>query len=364
MQSNADSTRAPTERTPRRARRLPARLTALLVLLALAGCNNPPQRFDARFMAMGTLVDVTLYGVSTERGNELVRVLEQHFEDWDKAWDPWEGNGLARVNRALDRGESAPIDGELTTMLERARRIEVRSGHRFDPAIGALVRLWGFDRGKPEDARPPAADRIRRLLDQRPRLTDLRLADGRVSTANPAVRIDLGGFAKGYAVGRALSLLRERGVDNAIVNAGGDLAAIGRPGERRWRIGIRAPRGEGLLAAVDIDGGETVFTSGDYERFFVYEGRRYHHILDPRTGMPARGVRSVTILGTDPALADAAATALFVAGPQHWITVARKLGVRYVMLVDDDGIVHMNPAMAKRVRFQGDAPRVRRSEPL
>jgi thiamine biosynthesis lipoprotein len=184
-------------------------------------------------------------------------------------------------------------------------------------------------------------------------------------STNDAVRLDLGGFAKGYGVDVAIEHLREMGITNAVVNAGGDLRAIGRHGNRPWRVGIRNPRGPGILASVDVQGDESVFTSGDYERYFEYEGIRYYHILDPRTGYPARGARSVTVFDDNAAEADAAATAIFVAGPEEWYEVAKSMGIKAVMLVDTRGTIYMTPNLKDRIYFDvKPLPKIIYSEPL
>ena len=141
-------------------------------------------------------------------------------------------------------------------------------------------------------------------------------------------------------------------VENAIINAGGDLRVIGQHGNRPWRIGIRHPRESRILASIEVSGDTSVFTSGDYERFFEVDGQRYHHIIDPRTGYPASSTTSVTIIHSNAATADAAATALFVAGPDQWPSTARNMGIRYVMLIDKQGTIHMNPAMQSRIHFE------------
>ena len=185
------------------------------------------------------------------------------------------------------------------------------------------------------------------------------MGDDGVLLGQPGMALDLGGFAKGVAVQRAVDLLLAQGIEHAIVNAGGDLRAVGRHGDRPWRVGVRDTRGPGVLALIEIAGDESVFTSGDYERYFMHEGRRYHHILDPRTGYPARGLASVTVIHPDAGLADAAATALFVAGPGEWPGVASALGTDMVMVVTDDGGIEMSPAMEPRIRFPGEKPPVR-----
>src|SRR3569832_1091603 len=153
-------------------------------------------------------------------------------------------------------------------------------------------------------------------------------------------------------------------IANASINAGGDLRAIGRHGDRPWHIGIRDPRGPGILAAIDIDGDESVYTSGDYERYFDYEGKRYQHIIDPRSGYPAEGAMSATVIYPGGGVCGGAATALMVAGPQGWREVVRGMQLKYAMLVASDRTVYMTPAMAKRMHFEIDpAPRVVIGEP-
>ena len=162
----------------------------------------------------------------------------------------------------------------------------------------------------------------------------------------------------------AVRHLRELGVQNAIVNAGGDLRAIGSRAGHPWRIAIRRPSGTGVFATIDVTGDASIFTSGHYERNFTHEGKTYHHIIDPRTGFPAEGAQSVTVVHTDATTADAAATALFIAGPDSWHQVATDMGIRYVVLVDSQGVLHMNPAMAERIELLDREVEVVISPPL
>jgi len=161
----------------------------------------------------------------------------------------------------------------------------------------------------------------------------------------------------GNAVDLAIRHLQDMGITNAIVNAGGDLRATGRHGERPWRVAVRKPGG-GIIGAVDVHGDEALFTSGNYERFRQDEQERYPHILDPRSGWPVEDVASVTVIAGEGILADAAATALVVAGLADWPAVAHTLGLNQVLLVDESGTVYLTPEMDQRVRFSGDVERV------
>ena len=173
---------------------------------------------------------------------------------------------------------------------------------------------------------------------------------------NPAVSLNFGAFAKGYAIALQIEGLKKLGIDNAVINAGGDLSVIGKHGERPWNIGIRHPRLDQILASIEVKDGESVFTSGDYERSYRYQGRRYHHILDPDTGYPTKDAQSVTVLHNDAGLADAAATAIFVAGSEHWQTTAKNMGTRLVLLVDANGDIHLTAAMQARIKFLDKSP--------
>ena len=193
-------------------------------------------------------------------------------------------------------------------------------------------------------------------MQQHPTMDDLDIRNGKLISRNRGVNLDFGGFAKGYAMDIARAQLRKMGIGNAILNAGGDLCVSGSHGKRPWKVGIRHPQGKGIIAALEVADGECVLTSGNYERYLEYKGVHYAHILDPRTGYPVQGIVSVTVIDKDGGLADAAATALTVAGTRDWYTAARKMGLKYVMLVADDGTVYVNPAMAKRINYEGNTP--------
>ncbi len=331
-----------------------AALLALAVLAApLAGCGEPPRLREERIQVFGTWVDLALWGVDDTTAARAIRVVQGDLGDLHTRWHAWQPGELTRINAALASGEAVEVAATMRPVLARAGELSRRSGDLFNPAIGRLVGLWGFHADAPAKRVPPPDQAIATLVAARPTMGDLRFDGARLHSANPAVQLDLGAFAKGYGVDIAIGRLQDLGVRHAMVNAGGDLRVLGRRGDRPWRVGIRAPGG-GLLAAVEVTDGESVFTSGTYERQFEYAGTRYHHIIDPRTGYPARGLSSVTVIGRDGAEADAAATALLVAGPD-WPRTARALGLSAVLAVDETGDLEATPEMAARLQFI-DAP--------
>lgn len=340
-------------------------ISPLLVVITLLGCAPEPSVYHEQIPVFGTLVEVKLWGVDEAQGRELVDQLAADFEYMHHAWHPWEAGSLGRVNQLLPSGVAFSAGPSLLPLIQRASELSQQSGGLFNPAIGELIALWGFANDGPPKGPPPTPEAIAVLVEKNPRMEDIQVDGISFRSTNTAVRLNFGAYAKGYAVDRAIEHLREAGVKHAIVNAGGDLRAIGRHGERPWRIGIRHPRQAGVLASVEIEGDESVFTSGDYERFFDWEGERYNHIIDPRNGYPARGVASVTVFAHQADLADAAATALAVAGPRNWLPVARAMGVSGVMLVDEAGNVQVTPGIRQRIQFQGESlPSIEVSGPL
>ncbi len=326
-------------------------LATLVVLLAACERAQPPV-YQQQILALGTLVDVSIYGTDEETAQKAIRIITNDMEHIHHQWHAWHASPLTRINEQLAAGETITLDNESHALLAKGIDLAERSNELFNPAAGQLIGIWGFHSDERRDTAPPSEAQIKKLTDQAPKMSDLELNGNQLSSHNPAVQIDVGGFAKGYAIDVAIDELRKLGINNAIVNAGGDLRAIGSKGERTWRIGVRDPRTPGVIASLTTEGDESVFTSGDYERYFFYDGKRYHHIIDPRSGYPAVGNSSVTVIHTDATTADAAATAIFIAGPKEWPETAKQMGIEDVMVIDDQGAITMTPSMAKRIRFE------------
>jgi len=341
---------------------LPLAVLALAAAL-LAGCRSDTPVYTTRFLAFGTLMDLSIVGVSQAQAERASQLLERDFQFMHRAWHAWEPGPMGRVNRLLAEGKTFAAPPSVLPLVRLSRLYAEQSGDLFNPAIGHLVDLWGFHSDAPECRPPPTTEQIRKLVAASPRMSDVHDDGILLRSDNPAVKLDFGAIGKGYGIDLAIGHLRELGIHNAIINAGGDLRAIGTRGGRPWRIAVRRPTG-GVLGVILVSGDESVFTSGDYERNFIYEGKTYHHIIDPRTGRPAEGTRSVTVVHSDATGADAAATALFVAGPEQWQEVARRMGIRTLLLMDAKGVLHMTPEMAERIELLDKGAEVRLSAPL
>jgi len=330
--------------------------SAIVAVCLLTACSNNTEEsrgplFEEQMFVLGTIVNITIYGESEEKSQKVFHDLLTDFKYMQAAWNPWKKGSLARVNKLLAEDEPFAVGPAVKKLIEQSSVLSEKSEGLFNPAIGGLVKLWRFHQDEMPQGPPPKKEEIDRWLLQKDSMNNLRLDDLMLSTTNKNLKLDFGAFAKGYGVDRAIEYLKSEGVENAIINAGGDLRAIGSKGNKPWVIGIRHPRGDGVIASLKIKGDESVFTSGDYERYYEYQGVRYHHILDPRTGYPASELTSVTVVHKSAAIADAAATALFIAGPSAWERIANKLDVDQAMLIDKAGTVYLTPKMDQRIEF-------------
>ncbi|AKS42897.1 FAD:protein FMN transferase [Wenzhouxiangella marina] len=318
-------------------RRGPAAFTLLALLLC--ACSAPEPAVErARFLVFGTEVEVQIRGSDPDRTAIAFAELGAEFQRMHRDWHPWAPGALTRLNAALTTGSwVADVDADLLRLIEVSRSLEQRTGGRFNAGIGALVSLWGFHTSDyPITSPPPSAEAIRALSAKAPSLLELDIDGGRVRSPNPALQLDFSGIAKGMAGRLACERLAVLDLDDALINLGGDvvICAPGRP----WRIAI-SDRGEGLLEVRSLSGPLAIFTSGNDQRWGEWQGERYAHILDPSTGQPVDHVMQATVIDRDPILADAAATALVVAGPD-WKALASDLALDQVLVIDAEGQVH------------------------
>lgn len=330
----------------------------LICTTLLSACEQPAKQYHYSIFTFGTLIDITLYDVEKQLADDAFERLQTDFDNYHQHWSPWTDGDLALINQQIaGKANTITVPGHLLPIIKTSISLSEQSNTYFNPAIGNLINLWQFHRHDEKDIQPPDDDHIQALLKNNPQMSDLSFdQQGRMISNNPGVSLNFGAFAKGYAISLEIDQLKKLGIKNAVINAGGDLSVIGKHGDRAWNIGIRHPRSEQILASVEVKDNESVFTSGDYERLYHFQGQRYHHILDPTTGYPTKDAQSVTIMHADAGLADAAATAIFVAGSKRWHRVAKNMGIRYVMLVDAKGDIHITAAMRERIKFLNKSP--------
>lgn len=308
--------------------------------------HTPEVQYRSRFL-LNTVCSLQVPG-----GPEWLPILDRILDETARlnaVFNPYQPDSPLDAFNA----RQAPLtDPEIVAVTEAALQVSRESEGAFDVTIFPLVRLW---RAARQAGRPPSDSEISRAKSQ----VDYRclLADGgRVRKTRPEVQMDLGGIAKGYAAGLAAKRLRAAGAKAGVVDFGGNLVVIGAKGRRPWQVGVKDPRGAGLIGVLELRDA-AVSTSGDYQRYFEAQGVRYHHLLDPRTGWPARSMRSVTVVAKDPVLADAWSTAFFILGPEWTDAYCRNHPELQALWVDAQGRIGVTPGLRSSFRPQtGHAP--------
>lgn len=327
-------------------------LLLLLATLVLGSCAEQQEPlYQEQGYVFGTLVEVSIYGKPEAEAKQAVSVVMQEFQRLHTMLHAWQPSELSELNDGLAHGDSVAVSDEMATILKDAAQLSKQAHGMFNPAIGGLVALWGFHADEFKPVQPADKD-ISALVEANPQMSDLSILNGRVESKNPAVQIDLGGYAKGYALDRAATLLHQRGINDALINIGGNVLALGKHGERAWKVGIQHPRKSGAIASLELRDGEAIGTSGDYQRYFMIGNIRYCHIINPHTGYPMQAVQAVTVLTHGPragVLSDADSKPLFVSGVKGWRNAARLMSVDEAMLVDEQGRVHVTTAIQKRL---------------
>ncbi len=310
--------------------RLALLLTAACVMLCACSRTDPDADSVLRvdLLAFSTTVSFSVFAPPANFQQTVVPALEQRMHILETRWRSFGEGSLGTLNQSLETGGCATTDAQTLELIKTALEHQRESGGLFDPTLGIEVDAWGFRDFDQKEKRPL------------PRAKGTLSVNGNTLCADGPLRIDLGGIAKGAIVLELARVLASFNVDNAIINVGGDLLVLGRRGDGPWRVAIQHPRGRGVIATIEAASGDAIFSSGDYHRRIVVDGQVTHHILDPRTQAPSTGAIATTVIHSDPVLADAAATALLVAGSREFPVVARRLGITRAILINEDLTVH------------------------
>jgi len=327
-------------------------LSALLVVLA-ASPPSPPVRTETRPM-MGTHVTVTLVGSTPSKAREGFDAAFSAFSRVNEVMNEWRpDSALSAVNRQAGDGTFVTVPEDLCAALRRGVLGAEQTGGLFDPTWAALRGMWRF--GTDLSPALPDPEELKKRC-ARISFRDVEFAPAPgcgVRLTREGMQLGLGGLAKGWAVDRAVEKLRALGFKHFFVQAGGDFYAAGKKAGRPWKVGIRDPRGEpGSVFAV-LEVSDAAFsTSGDYENFFLLDGQRYHHIIDPRTCYPATASRSATILAPSAVDAEVLTKSVFILGGREGLALAEKHGAAAVV-VTADGQVLASPSLDKKLKRTG-----------
>ena len=323
----------------------------LCTVLLLNACREPtPQLYTADLYVFGTVVNISLYHTNDKQAQKALSAIETHFNHMHHYWHAWKPGRLQTINQALRDQGQVNLNSDEQLFFKQVIDLSLRSQHTFNPAIGELINLWGFHTDEYPITSPPPDERLwQQVAAYDADMGDLSLRGTVLTSSNSHVWLDFGGIAKGLAVDQAVDILHAHKIKNAIVNAGGDLRSIGSKQHQPWRIAIQTPGEDAILATLEVQTDEAIFTSGNYYRYKEFAGQRYPHIIDGRTGQPVTGISSATVIADHGILADAAATALIVAGPDQWLETATDMGVQQALIIDDAGTCRATPKMLKRL---------------
>ncbi len=301
---------------------------------------------------MGTAIRVELWAEDAAQGQAAIDAVMAEMHRIDRAMSPYKADSeLSIINRDAAQ-RAVPLSDEMFTLLERAQHFSALSDGAFDITYAAVGHLYDYRAGvRPSDA---AIVQARAAVGWRHLVLDT--ASRSLRFGRPGMRIDLGGFAKGHAVDRGAQILAARGIAHAIVTAGGDSRVLGDRRGRPWTIAIRDPRNaEGVVAVLPLED-VAISTSGDYERFFVRDGERCHHLIDPATGKSPCGVRSVTILAADGLTTEGLSKSVFVLGVERGMRLIESLTEVDAVVVDAQGRLHYSSGLLGGAPQTGPSP--------
>ena len=317
-------------------------LGLLFTLLVLTQPARSSDVYKYHQVSLGTTVEITLVAPEEEEARRAAMQAFQEIKRIEQLMSPKITSGdVYRINQSAGAGW-VNVSPETIEVIQKAKEISTLSEGAFDITVAPLTRIW---RGAREKGFPPSVEEVAKLLELVNFREMLISPEGKVLLRKKGMAVDFGGIAKGYAVDKAFEILRSLGHENIIVNAGGDLRAGGKRGDQPWTIGIQHPRQpDGIMAKMSLSD-SAMATSGNYQKFFMYQGRRYGHIFNPSDGFPTESSQSVSVTHKNSMTADALATAVFVMGPEKGYALCQKMDGVNCFIVDRDGRVIVSPGL-------------------
>ncbi|MGI6327777.1 MAG: FAD:protein FMN transferase [Dethiobacteria bacterium] len=326
-------------------------LLMLLFIFNIMGCSGE-DKYEKTVFLMDTKVDITIYGngMSNKQYVKLANEIETEMKLLESIFSSHiTGSDIRRINEAAGR-EAVKVSPETVFVLQKALEVAEMSGGAFDPTVAPLLDLWGFKTDEPAIPSQNDLEEVLPLVNYRE--VEIDEASSTVFLPQPGMKIDLGGIAKGYIVDRGLKIVDNSSVSALFINAGGDISVAGtKSSGEMWRIAIQDPfESQRLTAVLDVEEG-SIATSGDYQRFFEAGGEKYHHIIDPKTGYPAAGISSVSILAPDTITADALSTAVFVLGLEDGLELLERLDGIEGVIIDKQGEIFASSGLADNLEI-------------
>lgn len=327
----------------------------LISILLITSCQKQTDHLiKKQYFIFGTIIEVLVWHDDEKLVNQALADVETELNGMHSQWHAWKVGRLNKINKALRSDKLFALTVEEVAFIKTTAELSQQSLGYFNPAMGELINIWGFHTDDyPITQAPPDDSVIQDFFKNIPTMSDINITNRQISSSNQRIWIDYGGVAKGYAIDKAINIMKKYGIENAIVNAGGDLRSIGSKGDKNWKVAIRKPNSEDIFAVIMVQGDESIFTSGNYERYKEFNGKRYAHIIDPQTGYGVEHIVSATVIAENGTKADAAATALIVAGTDNWEKVMQSMHLDQVLLINEEGQCFATLKMMDRIKTSG-----------
>jgi thiamine biosynthesis lipoprotein len=294
-----------------------------VALATILSCGVPPKEYTYSNFLFGAQCNVKFQFIHEDRAKEIIDVLDLELTRLDSLLNYFSDKSLVSE---LNRNSRVKAPGDILFLVTLSDSVSRLTGGLFDITVAPLLKVWGFYTGEPNIPDADEIARVKSLVDY----TKVQIKEDSI-IIGPGMQVDLGGIAQGFAADRAADILRQNHVKSAIIDIGGEILTIGQsPENRSWRVGIRNPRGGGVIETIALKD-SAVSTSGDYEKFLTIGNQRYPHILNPHTGLPAKDFASVTVCADNAAFADAMSTAVAVMGATRGIQFLDSLGINGII---------------------------------
>lgn len=336
-------------------------VSMVLTLLMFSACARKTELYETRLDILNTFAQVSISGLDGQQAQEVTGRVAEALGSLDNIGYTFNTAGeLQRMNDAFANGRTIAVSDEMIELLVTARDLSLASGGIFNPAAGALTAMWEFHCDREDCGTTPYPDDVQKLVEQKlarllkriPTMNDLNIRGNRVSSRNRETRMELGDIIRGFALDKGIDNLKQAGATNAMIDIGGSVHTTGTRGEHAWWIGIPDASGKHMIGSVDTSHGESIFTVRATDTSPGQDDLVYRRIVDPRTGQPAQEVASVTVIHSSATVANAAATALLIAGSKDWKGIADRMGAHAVIMITQDGTIYTSPAIEARIHWK------------
>jgi thiamine biosynthesis lipoprotein len=343
---------------------LPALLLCMMMALQLS-CSSDNATHSDRMKILDTYADVIVASSNKAIASRAINSVEAELRAIDHiGYTITEHCELQQLNEAFEFGKAYEASDELIELVQKAKSLSALSKGLFNPAAGELTALWQTRcetknctvAPYPDDVMKLVNVKVSSILKSKPRMSDIIIDGNFISSRNSEVKLEFGDLIRGFALDKGINHLKSQSIENAMIDIGESAHVIGRKGKHPWWVGLHDVSGEHLLGTIELADDNAVVTARAISKIGGKQSTVFRYAVDPRTGLPARGIASVTVLHSSAAVANVAASSLLISGRKNWKQIADRFGVKALIMFDDDGTIYMSPAMSEIIHWKQRLP--------